>query len=127
MKIDHIAIWVRHLEKMKGFYENYFGAKPGKKYHNPSKNFTSYFLEFPNGARLEIMNRPDIFKRNHSSDSLGIAHIAFSLGSQEKVDLLTEELHDDGYEVLGYPRTTGDGYYESVIKDPEGNILELTA
>ncbi|TVP99689.1 MAG: glyoxalase, partial [Balneolaceae bacterium] len=74
----------------------------------------------------EIMHRPDILRKNLSSGSLGFTHIAFSLGSKEKVDLLTEELHDDGYEVVGYPRNTGDGYYESVIKDPEGNTIELT-
>lgn len=127
MKIEHIAIWVNDLEKMRVFYENYFGAKAGKKYHNPSKNFTSYFLQFSGGARLEIMHRPDILKKNFSANTLGIAHFAIALGSKEKVDLLTEELHDDGVEVVGYPRTTGDGYYESVIKDPEGNLLELTA
>ncbi len=126
MKIEHIAIWVSNLEKMKQFYENYFGARSGKLYHNPSKNFTSCFLTFSDGARLEIMHRPDIFKKNTSADTLGIAHFAISMGSKEKVDLLTEELHDDGFEVVGYPRTTGDGYYESVIKDPEGNLLELT-
>ncbi len=126
MKIEHVAIWVNDLEKMKRFYENYFRAQAGEKYHNPAKNFTSYFLSFSNGARLEIMHRPDILKKNITADSIGITHIAFSLGSKEQVDLLTEELHDDGYEVVGQPRTTGDGYYESVVKDPEGNRLELT-
>jgi lactoylglutathione lyase len=126
MKIEHIAIWVNDLERMKQFYENYFGAVAGKKYHNPSNNFTSYFLSFAHGARMEIMHRPDILRKNLSHESLGFTHLALSLGSKEKVDLLTEELHDDGYEVVGYPRTTGDGYYESVVKDPEGNMLELT-
>ena len=111
---------------MKRFYENYLGARVGKKYHNPSKNFTSYFLSFSNGARLEIMHRPDILKKNITADSIGITHIAFSLGSKEQVDLLTEELHDDGYKVVSQPRTTGDGYYESVVIDPERNRLELT-
>jgi len=127
MKIEHVAIWVNDLEKMKRFYENYLGARAGKKYHNASKNFTSYFLSFSNGARLEIMHRPDILKKNLTADSIGITHIAFSLGSKERVDILTEELHDDGYEVVSQPRTTGDGYYESVVKDPEGNLIELTA
>ena len=126
MKIEHVAIWVNDLEKMKRFYENYLGARVGKKYHNPSKNFTSYFLSFSNGARLEIMHRPDILKKNLTADSIGITHIAFSLGSKERVDLLTEELHDDGYKVVSQPRTTGDGYYESVVIDPERNRLELT-
>ena len=55
-----------------------------------------------------------------------IEHLAISLGSKEKVDTLTERLRKNGVRIIGEPRTTGDGYYESVIADPEGNLIELT-
>ena len=125
MKIEHIAFWVSDLEAMKDFYIKYFNATAGHKYHNPKKNFTSYFLTFESGVRFEIMHRTDITTRpNH--EFLGIAHLAFSVGSKGKVDTLTEALRADGFRVMSGPRTTGDGYYESVVMDAEGNQIELT-
>jgi len=127
MKIEHLAIWVRDLEKAKTFYETYFEAKSGEPYHNPAKSFTSYFLSFERGARLELMHRPDISKRlGQGVEAMGLTHLAISVGSKQKVDELTHRLRKDGYAVMGEPRTTGDGYYESVVLDPEGNRLEIT-
>ncbi|MDP9961877.1 VOC family protein [Chryseobacterium lathyri] len=128
MKIEHIALWVRDLEKTRKFYQKYFGAVSNEKYHNSVKQFQSYFLSFGHGCRLEIMNRPDIqeSENSYNSQQYGIIHLAFSTGSKEKVDELTEILRKDGYTIAGEPRTTGDGYYESVILDPEGNIIEIT-
>lgn len=127
MKIEHIAIWTLDLEKMKEFYLNFFDLKPNEKYFNPQKNFSSYFLSFENGARIELMHRPDISDFIEKSESkLGLAHFAISLGSKEKVNLLTELIRKNGLKVIDEPRTTGDGYYESVISDPEGNWIELT-
>lgn len=125
MKIEHLAIWVNDLEGMKKFYQNYFHAKAGAIYHNPKKNFTSYFLSFGDGCRLELMHNPDI-KNSDDPQRLGITHFAMSVGSKEIVDQLTLTLEADGYEVIGEPRTTGDGYYESVILDPENNRIEIT-
>jgi len=56
----------------------------------------------------------------------GLIHFAISTGSKQTVDHLTEQLRADGYEIVGEPRTTGDGYYESVVLDPEGNRIEIT-
>jgi len=128
MRIEHIAFWVKDLERMKEFYQKYFGAVSNEKYHNPLKHFQSYFLSFNNGCRLEIMTKPDIKESGNTYDSqqYGIIHLAFSTGSKEKVDGLTETLRKDGYEIAAEPRTTGDGYYESVILDPENNIIEIT-
>ncbi len=129
MRIDHLAIWVEDLEGMKLFYEKYFEAIAGEKYHNPKKNFTSYFLSFDQGCRLELMHKPTIpkNKNNAITESLGIIHFAISVGSTDKVDALTEELRRDGVEVVGEPRWTGDGYYESVVLDLEGNRVEIMA
>ncbi|PWT98049.1 MAG: glyoxalase [Bacteroidetes bacterium] len=128
MKIEHIAMWVRNLEAMKDFYTTYFGAIANEKYSNPKKLFESYFLKFDDGARLEIMKMPTIPDSTNDvySQSMGLIHFAISVGSRENVDALTDRLRQDGYEVVDGPRQTGDGYYESVILDPEQNRIEIT-
>jgi lactoylglutathione lyase len=125
MRIEHVAIWVKDLEKMKAFYETYFNGESNEKYHNESKGFESYFLKFGSGARLEIMRKIGI-DTEAQNDSIGWAHVAFSLGSKEKVNELTMQLQNDGFVLINGPRVTGDGYYESVMEDPEGNLIELT-
>lgn len=128
MKIEHLAIWVKDIELMKAFYQKYFNAKSNVIYHNPKKEFNSYFLTFPEGGcRLELMSRPDIPFTQNTTELGGITHFAFSLGSNKQVDNLTELLRKDGFIIAGEPRTTGDGYYESVILDPEGNRVEVCA
>lgn len=128
MKIEHLAIWVKDLEIVKDFYTKYFGMKSSEKYTNTKKNFTSYFLSFEEATtRIEIMTRPDVidFNGKHSI-SFGLTHFSISVGEKKKVDELTEILRKDGYNIVGEPRTTGDGYYESVIEDCEGNWVEIT-
>lgn len=128
MKIEHLAIWVKDLEKMRTFYENYFEGKAGEQYHNPTKNFYSYFLSFEEGCRLELMHKREVPENKNVIENqyIGIIHFAISVGSKEKVDSLTQELRQAGYSVVGEPRTTGDGYYESVVLDPEENRIEIT-
>ena len=125
MKIEHVAIWVNDLEGMKNFYELYFNCKSNTKYHNKIKKFESYFLTFDSGARLEIMRKEGVSNKS-TEEMIGWAHIAISLGSKESVNNLTERLVNDGFSLLNGPRLTGDGYYESVIEDPEGNQIEIT-
>ena len=125
MNIEHIAIWTNQLEELKEFYYRYFGASPGEKYHNPNKQFTSYFLSFSSGARLELMHKPDLGQADQQS-LCGLAHFAISLGSEEEVDRLSEVLRRAKVEHVDGPRRTGDGYYESTFLDPEGNTIELT-
>lgn len=124
MHITHVALWTRELDPMKNFYVRHFGATANEIYHNPTKNFTSYFLTFTSGAQLELMQQPG--RVDCPSPSLGYAHLAISLGSKENVDAKTRELEQAGYTRLEGPRTTGDGYYESTFADPDGNVLELT-
>lgn len=128
MKIEHVAFWVNDLERMKEFYEEYFHGKSNEKYHNPSKNFTSYFLKFESGSRLELMHKKEIVVNTNDflNQKIGIIHLAFSAGSKAKVNELTEKLRTNGYHIVGEPRVTGDGYYESVVLDPENNIIEIT-
>ena len=126
MKIEHIAMYVNDLEAARDFFVKYLGGSSDSGYHNVKTGFRSYFISFDDGSRLEIMTRPDMDDMRKSAARTGYVHIAFSLGSAERVDKLTEELRNDGYEVISGPRTTGDGYYESCISAFEGNIIELT-
>jgi lactoylglutathione lyase len=127
MRIEHLAIWVTDLENMRVFYERYFHAKAGDLYHNPTKKFISYFLSFDGGARLELMHRENIpSNTNEIQQLVGLAHFAVSVGSKEKVNTLTEQLRSANYSIVGEPRTTGDGYYESIVLDPESNRIEIT-
>ncbi|MDF2590848.1 MAG: hypothetical protein K0S75_314 [Clostridia bacterium] len=128
MKIGHIAIWSRDIDKLKSFYVNYFGGTAGNKYTNNQKQFESYFITFESGAKLELMQTPTLLERykNGKSQYIGLAHIAFSVGSKNAVDELTETLRNANYTITSEPRTTGDGYYESCIMDPDGNLVEIT-
>lgn len=126
MQLEHAAIYVNNLEQMKTFYEKYFNAQANQKYHNPKTGLETYFLSFETDARLELMTRPDKVDNTKPLYQTGITHLAFKTNSKEKVDLLTDQLKSDGYTVLSGPRTTGDGYYESVILDPEDNQIEIT-
>ena len=191
MKIEHVAIWAKDIDKVCEFYRKYFGGVVQPLYHNPAKQFTSRFVTFEDGARLEIMHRPDIdvwtvtslqsnthrsanekmraffrfltsdvfhvkqsiasvatgrlrtgmtehetvghkvskqlqTEKDQHAEHLGFTHVSFSVGSKEKVDHLTQQMSDDGITIVGQPRTTGDGYYESVVLDPEGNRIEIT-
>ena len=126
MRIEHAAMYVKDLEKAKEFFIMYFGAVPNEGYNNKNTDFRSYFLSFDEGARLEIMTRPSMDDAEKTPARTGLIHLAFGVGSEEKVDELTDRLKADGYEVLSGPRTTGDGYYESCVVGIEGNQIEIT-
>ncbi len=126
MRIDHIAMYVKDLEKAKAFFTKYFGAKSNDMYHNPRTGLKTYFLSFGDGSRLEIMSRPDTVERPQSTQLTGYIHISFSVGSRETVDSMTTMLARDGYETLDGPRVTGDGFYESCVSGPEGCLIEIT-
>ena len=126
MKIEHVAMYVNDLEAAKDFFVTYLRGSANELYHNKNTDFRSYFISFEDGARLEIMNKPQMEDVSKGINRTGYIHLAFSVGSREKVDELTETLRNDGYEVLSGPRTTGDGYYESCILGIEGNQIEIT-
>lgn len=126
MKIEHLAIWSANIEMLKNFYISYFNCTANRKYENTKKGFSSYFLTFDCGARLELMQQKEI-SDYAPKETIGLAHFAISIGTEEKVKTLTHKLQHDGYRVLSPPRNTGDGYFESLILDPEGNRIELSA
>lgn len=128
MRIEHVAIWTRDLERLREFYERSFGARAGERYERPAHGYASYFLAFDSGARLELMAMESIpdSRDDPFTQAQGLIHFAVSLGSEAAVDELTARLAAEGVRVLDGPRRTGDGYYESTVLDPDGNRLELT-
>ncbi|SER30257.1 lactoylglutathione lyase [Butyrivibrio fibrisolvens] len=126
MKIEHIAMYVKDIEAAKEFFVKYLGGTSNDGYHNNTTDFQSYFISFDDGARIELMTRPELADLEKPLNRTGYIHIAFSVGSKEAVDTLTDRLKEDGFEVVSGPRTTGDGYYESCIAIIEGNQIEIT-
>ncbi len=126
MRIDHLALWTERLEELRDFYIRYFGGCSNEKYVNPAKGFESCFIAFGDGSRLELMRRTDVRTRA-AQPQLGLCHLAFGCSSRDEVTTLTERLRRDGHRIASEPRTTGDGYFESVITDPDGNLIEITA
>ncbi len=130
MTLEHAAIWVRDLELMKNFYCRWFGEEAGQRYVNPAKQFSSYFIRFRGGARLELMQRPGIPENSNDTvgaQHLGLIHLAFGVNHPAEVDDFAERLRAEGITVLSGPRVTGDGYYELEMLDPENNRIEITA
>ena len=127
MRIEHVAIYVHDMEKARDFFVKYFNADASEKYHNFKSGFSSYFLTFDGGSRLEIMQRPTMDDPPKGTYRTGYHHIAIEVGDRKDVDDITKRLQKDGYEIFSGPRTTGDGYYESTILDEEGNSIELIA
>jgi lactoylglutathione lyase len=127
-RIEHIALWTENIERLAGFYAQYFGASVGPKYTNPSKGYESRFLTFEDGARLELMNTTTLRPVTYDPgvQRMGLTHVAIAVGSESRVAEVTELLRRAGFSVLSGPRRTGDGYYESVALDPDGNRLEVT-
>jgi lactoylglutathione lyase len=125
-RLEHVALWVRDVDGVAAFYERYFAARVGPRYENPRKGFQSRFLEFGSGARLEVMARADVNARGEG-EALGLAHVAIAIGDEAAVDALAARFRSEGVTLLDGPRRTGDGYYECVVLDPEGNRVEVTA
>jgi lactoylglutathione lyase len=129
MRIEHVALWTHDLERLRSFYEANFGGRAGPRYDNPAHQFSSHFIDFGSGARLELMQMarvPEVAV-DPRIQRTGLIHLAFDAADEAAVDALTARLESGGHRVLEVPRRTGDGYYESVVQDPDGNLLEITA
>jgi lactoylglutathione lyase len=126
VRLEHVGLWVADLDRVAAFYAKYFGAQIGELYRNERKHFESRFLTFGGGARLEVMTRHDV-TQPQPTEQLGLAHVALCIGDEAAVDALAARLQADGVAPDSGPRRTGDGYYECVVRDPEGNRVEITA
>ena len=127
MRIDHIAMYVNDLEAEKNFFVKYFNAKAGSKYSNFRNDFSNYFLSFADGSRLEIMTRTSSADPEKIRYRTGYHHLAICVGDRKDVDDMMKKFDEDGVIVVSGARTTGDGYYEGVVVDPEGNEIEIIA
>jgi lactoylglutathione lyase len=129
VRIEHVALWVADLEGSCAFYARHFGAMVGARYENPAKGHASRFLSLGEGARIEVMTGSGLVPRSDPLPQrpLGLAHFALAVGDEQQVDTLVARLQAAGVAVVDGPRRTGDGYYEAVVLDPEGNRIELCA
>lgn len=125
MKLEHTAAYVEDLERAKDFFVKYFGGKANNHYVNKANGFSSYFISFEDGSRLELMSKTGV-NGVCPIRYLGLAHIAFSVGNKQNVIELTSRLIDDGYDAIYEPQITRNGYFESCILDKEGNMIEIT-
>jgi lactoylglutathione lyase len=128
VRLEHVAVWTNDLDRLRAFYERYFGARAGVRYRSATRaGFASYFLTFPDGGgRLELMTAPGL-AATAGAAAVGYAHIALTVGSRADVEALTARLRVEGVRVVSAPRQTGDGYFESVVEDPDGNAIEIIA
>jgi len=152
MKIEHLAIVVSDLQRAKDFFCTYFGGTvSAPDYHNPRTGFHSCFVTFDGETRLELMKWAEVSPLDGVEDCPDLAirtagaagsvaptryslrrkghslfHLSMSVGGKEQVDALTARLQADSYTVRSAPRTTGDGYYESVIVPFDGIEVEIT-
>jgi lactoylglutathione lyase len=128
-RIHHLAAWAKDIDIVCGFYSQHFGAEVGPLYENKAKGFASRFLSFEGGTKFEVMASTalPLESQGPGSQRLGFTHVAISLGSEQAVDALATQLREQGVPVIDGPRRTGDGYYECVVLDPEGNRVEVTA
>jgi lactoylglutathione lyase len=130
MILEHVAIWTERLEELKDFYVKYFGGVSNQKYTNEKKQFHSYFITFQSGARLELMQMPNVPANQNDcvvAQHQGIIHLAFGVDTIQQVDEKAKELSAAGFKILSGPRKTGDGYYEFETLDPDNNRLEVTS
>ncbi len=128
MKIEHVALWTHDIEQSRAFYQEFFGATANERYESARvRGFASFFLTFPGGeTRLELMQLRQLSPMA-LPPALGYAHLAISVGGREQVDSLVELARAAGVPIRSEARMTGDGYYEAVLEDPDGNPVEVTA
>ena len=132
MTIEHIAITTADTDRLRQFYNTYFGMEAETEITG-STGARIIFMHSPDGgARIELMQRPQGDTRaagqtiNHpAAEPSGYAHLAFSVGSEDAVNALIQRLQASGVTILRQPLRTPSGAYLATIADPDGNPLEI--
>jgi len=125
MKIAHVALWTRNLSAQVQFWETLFGGRSNEIYISKNRpGFASHFITLPDGPTIELMTVPELADAPAYPEFVGWAHIALDVGSKANVDRMAEQARQNST-LLSAPRMTGDGFYEAVIADPDGNRIEL--
>lgn len=127
MKIAHIALWTRQLEQQARFWVSFFDGEINEKYCSQTNpGFESFFVKIGDNIAIELMTKPGLVALTADNNHTGWVHLAISVGGAENVDRLAKRADAQGI-LVPPPRTTGDGYYEAVLKDPDGNLIEIVA
>ena len=127
MKISHVALWTRDPEAQRAFWQVMFGAESNQRYLSKNRpGFASYFMRLREGATIELMTLPELDVGQTGREITGWAHIAIAVGNEQQVDEMAARAADSGI-LIAPPRRTGDGFYEAIIRDPDGNLIELVA
>ncbi|SWT26579.1 Lactoylglutathione lyase [Klebsiella pneumoniae] len=127
MKIAHFALWTQQLDVQARFWVDFFAASINEKYLSQTNpGFASYFVTIDDEVVIELMTKPGLQQASADNNHIGWAHLALSVGGAEQVDAIAQRAGAAGI-LISPPRTTGDGYYEAVIADPDGNLIEIVA
>ncbi|WP_434669331.1 VOC family protein [Klebsiella sp. B345] len=127
MKVAHIALWTRQLEQQARFWTDFFDGQINEKYCSQTNlGFESYFVKIGEDIAIELMSKPGLQVVTPDNNQTGWVHLAISVNGAQQVDALAKRAESQGI-LVSPPRTTGDGFYEAVIKDPDGNLVEIVA
>ncbi|EML7081189.1 glyoxalase/bleomycin resistance/extradiol dioxygenase family protein [Klebsiella oxytoca] len=127
MKIAHIALWTRQLDQQARFWVAFFDGEINEKYCSQTNpGFESFFVRIGDDIAIELMTKPGLTALTADNNHTGWVHLAITVGGTENVDRLAKRAAEQDI-LVSAPRTTGDGYYEAVIKDPDGNLIEIVA
>jgi HAD superfamily hydrolase (TIGR01509 family) len=123
MTLEHIGLEVQDLYRMELFYRRAFGFTPIYRYvSRNTPGLRTVFLT--NGQlRIELLERPraSSFQERRSAPN----HLALSV---DDVDACHRRLVALGLPEISVtaPRDTGDGFREVEVRDPEGNVVEIS-
>lgn len=122
MKLQHIAFWTNDIGRAIRFYQQHFQGKV--LFSHTDGDFSCTFISICNSVRLELMHKPGL-PEEQLGDRVGYSHLSLDVGSRTEVNRLTDYFLTQGVPLEKCKVQYDDGYYESSVFDPDGNIIEL--
>ena len=123
MQISNVGIFVKDLEGAKNFFINYFGAEVHAVYNEEENRYYSYIMKMGEGAKLELMTKPEIVDEKKDPNRTGFVHICVKVDSREKLDEIIAKIKADGYHIFYEPATNGGNEIRAITY--EDLILEV--